>query len=312
MKSVIALSALAGALAGPINLAAQLAPRELRDKQSYITIHESCNVTQRRMLEKAFNETWEVAEFAQQYTLHNGPDDEVFKLYFGEEKENYAKVLGVWESLLYSDKSGVVFRCDNIDGNCGQAGWRGHWRGNNATSETVICDASYTDRRPVSQLCMMGYQLAGSLAPSTFWPIDLIHRMFHVPQLTNDAVHHYIPEGSKLPAIFTLAETNATWSPFDSDTLQFYAAHVYINEVVKAGDSCLGDIEGVRQQAHAGHSHGASSSAVASAPAASSTAAAVSSTAAPTSATSAAAAPASSVVQDCHTHADGSTHCGSH
>lgn len=54
MKSVLALSALAGAIAGPINLAAQLAPRELKDKQSYITIHESCNVTQRRMLEKAF------------------------------------------------------------------------------------------------------------------------------------------------------------------------------------------------------------------------------------------------------------------
>lgn len=54
MRSILALSALAGAIASPINLAAQLAPRELKDKQTYITIHESCNATQRRMLEKAF------------------------------------------------------------------------------------------------------------------------------------------------------------------------------------------------------------------------------------------------------------------
>lgn len=57
-----------------------------------------------------------MVEFAQQYAIRNGPDDAAFKMYFGEEKENYAKVLGVYESILYSDKTNVVFRCDNPDG----------------------------------------------------------------------------------------------------------------------------------------------------------------------------------------------------
>lgn len=62
---------------------------------------------------------------------------------------------------LYADKTNVTFRCDNpyvfsdvvsqlrhshslcSDGNCEQttaAGpWAGHWRGENATQETVLC-----------------------------------------------------------------------------------------------------------------------------------------------------------------------------
>lgn len=53
MLAALALSALAGVSATPINLAAHLAPRALKDTQQYITLHESCNATQRRMLERA-------------------------------------------------------------------------------------------------------------------------------------------------------------------------------------------------------------------------------------------------------------------
>lgn len=239
---------------------------------------------------------------------------------------------------MSSDKTGVVLRCDDIDGvslfflssikppfifslymlqeltlhqNCKFPGWRGHWRGNNATTETVICDASYTDRRYNIEMCMKGYKLTNA-APSTFWSIDLFHRLLHVPTITDGAVDHY---ASGLAGAVQLAKTNATYSPFDSDTLQYFAAHVYINEVVKGGDSCIGDIAAL--PAPTADAHGAPLPSATGSPA--SAAAPTTSRAAASSATSsravssaAAAASASAAGADCHTHADGSIHCGAH
>lgn len=39
-----------------------------------------------------------------------------------------------------------------------------------------------------------------------------------------------------------LAEHNATLSPFDSDALQYFAAHVYALEVAGGGDRCIGAV----------------------------------------------------------------------
>ena len=59
MIAALALSAVAGIAstavsASPIgiNLAEHLAPRALKDAVQYVTIHESCNATQRRMIER--------------------------------------------------------------------------------------------------------------------------------------------------------------------------------------------------------------------------------------------------------------------
>lgn len=62
------------------------------------------------------SETWEVASFAKEYVQKNGPNDTVFQTYFGTKPQAYSAVLGIWDSLLYSDKTGVLLRCDNIDG----------------------------------------------------------------------------------------------------------------------------------------------------------------------------------------------------
>ena len=130
-----------------------------------------------------------MASFAQEYISNNGASDPIFQLYVGNATESYAKSLGAWESLLTSNKEGVLLRCDDIDGNCHQDGWRGHWRGENGTSETVICDASYTDRVYANAFCMFGYELAAT-KPQQYWGIDLIHRLFHVPAVSNGAVEH--------------------------------------------------------------------------------------------------------------------------
>ncbi|KAK6910705.1 hypothetical protein I203_104737 [Kwoniella mangroviensis CBS 8507] len=275
--ALISAAALAGvALASPINIARELNQNYKTD----ITIHESCNATQRRMLEKALSDTFEVATVAQEYVVKNGAEDPVFQKYFGKEKEAYSTVVGVWESLLTSNKDGVIFRCDNPDGNCGQAGWRGHWRGENATLETVICDLSYTDRYFNEYFCMNGYTVAGSPL-GTHWSIDLIHRMFHVPVITNELVGHYSEDYA---SALELAEHNATYSPMDSDALQAFAAHVYAVEVAQGGDACIG-------QPAESHDHASSAS--------------------PSSTSSQAASATSAAAEACHTHADGAVHCES-
>ncbi|WRT68180.1 uncharacterized protein IL334_005155 [Kwoniella shivajii] len=286
-STVLFTAALAGfSVASPINVA-----RDLKAYKTDVTIHESCNTTQRRMLEKALSDTWEVATFAQEYVYTNGPEDPVFQKYFGTEKGAYSTVLGVWESFLTSNKEGVLLRCDNIDGNCGQVGWRGHWRGDNATLETVICDASYTDRFYNEYFCMNGYTVAGSPL-GTHWSIDLIHRMFHVPTVTNELVGHYSEDYA---SALELAEHNSTYSPMDSDALQAFAA------LAKGGDSCIGTAP------EADHSHDTATST--SAAAASSSTAASASPAATSATAAAAAAPAASsdanAGKDCHTHANG-------
>ncbi|WVF72582.1 hypothetical protein IAT40_007399 [Kwoniella sp. CBS 6097] len=288
LAPIAATLALAGlAAASPIHMNINVA-RDMKDYKTDVTIHESCNATQRRMLEKGLADAFEVATVAQEYVAANGPEDPVFQKYFGKEQKSYTTVLGVWESLLTSNKEGVIFRCDNPDGNCGQPGWRGHWRGDNATMETVICDLSYTDRLYNEAFCMFGYTVAGSPL-GTHWSIDLIHRMFHVPTITNNLVGHYSEDYA---SALELAEHNATYSSVDSDALQAFAAHVYAVEVAKGGDACIGQAA----EAH-DDSHGA----------------AASSSAAP-AATSAAASATSSAAESCHTHADGAVHCegGSH
>lgn len=94
-------------------------------------------------------------------------------MYFGDKPEAFPNVVGVLDAVLHSNKDGVLFRCDDIDKNCHQDGWRGHWRGNNATAETVICDASYKDRVFNAAFCLNGFQLA-TTAPSTYWSIDIL------------------------------------------------------------------------------------------------------------------------------------------
>ncbi|KLT40890.1 zincin [Cutaneotrichosporon oleaginosum] len=251
----------------------------MKHRVTDITIHESCSTPQRRMIGKGLQEAMEVAAFAKDYIATNGPSDPVFKLYFGDKKEAYPAAMGAYDVLLDSNKDGVIFRCDDPDGNCHQPGWRGHWRGENATLETVICPASYTDRVYNAAFCMNGFVLAEQ-KPSLYWSVDLIHRLYHV--LGNEAISHYAED---LGDVIRLARDNSTYSPIDSDAVQYFAAHVYALEVAQGGDACVGDIAGKANEKPADKPAPAPASS-ASTPAASGT--------------------------DCHTHADGSVHCGSH
>lgn len=292
--SLVLFATIISALSSPLNLASRsLESRELTDTLSTVTIHDSCNSTERRQLTKALADTYEVASVARDYVLNHGVNDAVYQTYFGN--ADPFSVIGAYENLISGNKDGILLRCDDIDQNCHQEGWAGHWRGENATLETVICPLSYELRGYNEQWCTRGYNVA-EFSASYYFATDLIHRFFHVPTISNNLVGHYADEYADC---IELAEHNATWAPFNTHTLQYFAADVYGREVAAPGVGCSGEIpEHVHEESEIPSSSAApETSSVGSAISASSAVVA-------TSASLTTAAESS-----CHTHADGEVHC---
>lgn len=118
-------------------------------------------------------------------------------------------------------------------------GWAGHWRGENATDETVICDVSYTKRRYLSSVCGEGYTVANSPL-NTFWATDLLHRVLHVPSISEEVVDHFTGD---YEGLLEQAKEEPEKSAIDSDALQYFAIDVYAYDIAAPGKGCTGDEE---------------------------------------------------------------------
>ena len=84
------------------------------------TIHESCNSTQAAQIADGLREAVELAEHAKDHILRWGNSSELYRKYFGNDPP-YAAI-GSYDIVVNGDKTGVIFRCDNPDGNCAQEG----------------------------------------------------------------------------------------------------------------------------------------------------------------------------------------------
>ncbi|CAO1626673.1 unnamed protein product [Sympodiomycopsis kandeliae] len=247
-------------------------------------IHESCNASQALQIRSGFEDMNRLLKSATDHLLLHGNTSDLFKLYFGEDADP-AVPLGYYSRILSGDKSKTLFRCDDIDGNCQLPEWNGHWRGNNATGETVICELSYYTRLPLEKACLFGWTLnTGSI--SAYWGTDLMHRAMHLPSITNEKVGHSADEYS---ALLALARNDTAQSVANQHTLQTFAFEVWSRENV-APEGCVGSAEASESESAPAST---ATSSVASAPA-----------------TTSAASQSSS--GECHSHADGSVHCGSH
>ncbi|UQC76611.1 uncharacterized protein CLUP02_18124 [Colletotrichum lupini] len=249
--------------------------------QKTFPIHQSCNSTLRAQLEVGLAEAQQLAAHARDHILRFGNSSEHVRKYFGN--SSTATPVGWYDRVVNADKNGMTFRCDDPDRNCAtQSGWAGHWRGANASQETVICPLSFEIRRPLTYVCGLGYNVANSKL-NTFWATDLLHRVFHVPLISEGAVEHYAEDYAEA---LELAKNNATYSVFDSDALQYFAIDVWAYDIAAPGVGCPGELE------EEDHDHDATPTTTAAAGAATTTAAAT-----------------SSAPQECHTHADGVQHC---
>ena len=174
-------------------------------------------------------------------------------------------------------------------------GWAGHWRGSNATSETVICPLSYEVRKPLEALCGFGWDVANG-ATNFYWASDLLHRLLHIPKVGEGIVEHYAEDYA---SVIELAKTESELSVRDSDTLQLFALEAYAHDVAVPGEGCAGRLTTTSSAAAEATSAAASAS----------SAEAASATETPTPTLSEAPSATSAAPAECHTHDDGVVHC---
>ncbi|KAJ6443566.1 major allergen Asp f 2-like protein [Purpureocillium lavendulum] len=217
-------------------------------------IHQSCNSTLRAQLQQGLDEAVLLAQHARDHLLRWGNRSEFTQKYFGN--GSTATPIGWYDRIVAADKTGMLFRCDDPDRNCATqksrpyfvqtadmllvanpaADWAGHWRGDNATTETVICPLSFQIRRPLSAVCNLGYTVAESKL-NTYWATDLLHRLFHVPTISEGIVDHFADD---YPGVLELAKSKPDKSGVDSDTLQYFAIDVWAYDMAAPGVGCTG------------------------------------------------------------------------
>lgn len=83
---------------------------------SQYEIHKSCNNTETTILRQAITETEILAAHARDHILRFGNSSAYYTKYFG--KAPTAEPAGWYDRLVNGDKSGVLFRCDDVDQNC--------------------------------------------------------------------------------------------------------------------------------------------------------------------------------------------------
>lgn len=119
------------------------------------------------------------------------------------------------------------------------SGWGGHWRGANATGETVICPLSYETRKPLAQMCALGYTVAGSKS-NFYFASDLLHRLWHMPTFAQGVIEHFAEDYA---GVLALATTEPEKSTMDTDALQYFALDVYAYDLALPGQGCTGEVE---------------------------------------------------------------------
>jgi hypothetical protein len=211
-----------------------------------VSIHSSCNASESNLIKKGFADVTTLAQVAIDHIHAHGITSSIVRRWFGT--GNTAEVVGWYQQLLRGNKNGVLFRCDNIDGNCGQEGWAGHWRGSNATSETVICPLTYSLRQPLEQVCM-GSKALRNMSASFFTGTDFIHRLFHVPAMNGDGiVSHYADD---YDACLALAQTTPSEAVRNTHSLQWFSVEAFAFELVVPGVGCSGFTDSISLQAAA-------------------------------------------------------------
>ncbi|RPA73082.1 zincin, partial [Ascobolus immersus RN42] len=200
-----------------------------------------CSTPQTRQIHRGLLETEELVANALSHLHTHGRSSSIFKKYFGDSPT--AEPIGWFSRILYAAKPGALLRCDDPDGNCANdPTWAGHHRGSNATEETVICPPSYTLRLPLSKFCD-GTTVAGNKT-NIFWASDLLHRLLHVPGVSEEAVLHYSDGYQEvLDWAASKNETVRGLRTRNSDGVIYFALEAYAESVVPGG-GCVGEVVG--------------------------------------------------------------------
>jgi hypothetical protein len=72
---------------------------------------------------------------------------------------------------------------------------------------------------------------------NAYWATDLMHRLFHVPTISEGIVDHYAHGYSDL---LDVAKKQPEKSGVDTDTLQYFAIDVWAYDIAAPGVGCSG------------------------------------------------------------------------
>ncbi|GMF38003.1 unnamed protein product [[Candida] boidinii] len=200
----------------------------------FAEIYHTCNSTTARMINAGLKDSLEVSSYAKKRLLEYGSEDEIYQRWFGN--GSIFTVVGVLDWLVESNKDSLLYRCDDIDGQCAEhSNYPGYYRGD-ISGETVICDLFYTSKKPLYNMCYLG--TLTDVHPKTYAGIDLLHRYLHIPLMSDDGyIGEYVDE---LEDILGYAQHNSSYAVRNVDSYLYYIADAYSIGVVPGG--CLGDI----------------------------------------------------------------------
>lgn len=88
-------------------------------------------------------------------------------------------------------------------------------------------------------MCGLGYTVANSPL-NTFWATDLLHRVLHVPDISEGLVEHYAEDYADA---LRQAKEEPEKSGSDSDVLQMFAVDAWAYDIAAPGEGCLGEVE---------------------------------------------------------------------
>ncbi len=128
-----------------------------------------------------------------------------------------------------------------------------------------------------------------------------MHRAFHVPEFVHGKVEHFADsyEDCVELAAGTAAKGKKEDAGKNQHSLQYFALDVYSRKTTKWG--CVGVVKHDHDDTKGGHGSAATS-----------VSASVSAAASTATAAAQAASQTAKASTECHAHADGSVHCGSH
>ncbi|KNC96304.1 uncharacterized protein SPPG_08209 [Spizellomyces punctatus DAOM BR117] len=222
-SSIILALGLTAAVATPVRR--QLPP------STRVQMHSSCSASQKQTLNKALDDMNKLTIHATKRILDKTYEDPVYQTYFGNGES--ATVVGYYGILT----AGKVFFSD-VDNKCSQPGWAGHWRGEVAPLETVICPLSFntTARKPLSALCQDGDRFSQHKT-NYFLSSDLMHRLFHVPLINpEERVDHY---ASNYTEVTALAAADGDKAEHNQDSYMYFALDAYARDDVNPPNGCV-------------------------------------------------------------------------
>lgn len=142
-------------------------------------IHSSCNSSERYQISKGLDEAVELASHAKDHINRWGNSSDIYQKYFGGNPT--VEAIGSLDVIVEGDRGGALFRCDDPDQNCANMpDWAGHWRGDNASDQTVICPTSFEIRLPLSSVCSMGWNVRQG-GRAVYW----VSRVLNNPNLSS-------------------------------------------------------------------------------------------------------------------------------